>query len=170
MSTFGKFLSGIFRLIVMLLSVVAAIWMMQFPVLMNQYEEVLVSARETARPVYDETQRQAFQENYAPEAYLETLMRKSEPSDSLQVVYNTLKHFQAYDEKVTALSEAPIWKRPWVFWNISDKTTREAIDFKPQLLLDTEGITYGVIGVLLLSIVLFLLAWPLRKWRKKNAS
>ena len=165
----GKIFSGIGQLIARILCVAAALLFLQIPVYIDQYLNVLIQAREEARPTYESTQRVAFQQNYSPEAYLDAMSNRVSNTDSLQLVRNTLERYNSYDEKIQAISDAPLWKKPWVFYQKSEKSIREAMDFRPGVNLDQESLTYGLIGILLCSFLLYLVAWPIRRLGRKSS-
>ncbi len=161
---------GIWQFIERCLCVAVALIFLQIPVYIDQYVEVLAQAREEARPVYEETQRRAFQENFSPEAYLNAIADTTANADSVQLLRNSLEHYQDYDQSIKRINGAEPWKRPYVFYTESKRSIRQAMDFKPGVNLDVESLVYGLIGVLLCSLLLFLLTTPVRKARRKRKS
>ncbi|MCI4669955.1 MAG: DUF2937 family protein [Bacteroidia bacterium] len=157
------------QLLARILCAAAALLFMQIPIYIEQYTDILVEARDEARPVFEATQRLAFQNNFSPEAYLDAMDGEVANQDSLQLVKNTLMRFREYDENIEIISQAPLWKKPIVFMQHSEKSIREAMEFVPSINTDVESLLYGLMGILLCSFVLYLLAWPIRRARKNRS-
>lgn len=170
MKRLANILSGFWQLLARIICAAAAVLFLQIPVYMDQYTGILVQAREEARPVFEATQRRAFQRNFSPEAYLDALELEVSNSDSLEMIRSTFGRYNEYDQKIAAITQASTWKKPLVFMQQSEKRVREAMEFEPGFNYDTESLTYGLLGVLLCSFFLSLLTWPFRRMARRRKS
>lgn len=159
-------LKGLWQILARITCAAAAIFLMQVPVYIDQYVDILTHARAEAQPTYESTQRKAFQRNFSPEAFLEAAELEVQNKDSLQLVVNTFERYQTYDEQINAINGASIWKKPIIFSQVSEKKVREAMEFKPGLNDSWESLIYGLVGILLATILLNLLVLPFRRRQK----
>lgn len=158
-----KWIRSIGRLIDRILCTAAAILCMQIPIYMNQYLDTLAEARNRELPTYEENMRQAliFHQTY-PE-YFEKLRRRGFDRDSLSIVEHTFYNYQSHDSIFQALDKSPKWKKPIVFVQHYDANLALGVDFWPGIPPWRQALVYGIIGIVLCSLVLGLGGWLIGK-------
>lgn len=147
----------------------AAILFMQIPIYVDQYTTTLIEARDREQPVFEENMRQALIFHQSYPAYFESLRHKGFDSDSLAIVEQTFQRYQAHDTLIQQLTIAPAWKKPFILlWNY-DANTALGVDYWPGLPAWREAIVYGTAGILVCSLILWIISWPIRRWNRERS-
>lgn len=146
-------------------TVLMAVILSQVPVYMNQYTQVLSGAHLESESTYLELEARAAQYSQTVEAFLYELTQNEDPKvkDNAEVSLNTVERYLDYDKALKSLQGSNAFTRPFNFIKHFDKRIRSALDFKPGMLLNWEGFTYGVIGVILAMILMGFFAKVFKK-------
>jgi hypothetical protein len=137
------------------LAVVLAITAAQAPLYYAQYTQVLAGVRLEAETRYLELQREAQRLQMSVEAFVTRHEASREPvfQASGRIHRNTLNRYRQYDAAWQALRSASPLQKPERLRRYYDQRIHAAVQFQPGLPLNTEGLVWAGIGLLL--------AWPL---------
>lgn len=137
-------------------TVLLAVIFSQIPIYMNQYTQVLSGAHLESESTYLELEARAAQYDQTVEAFLYELTQNQDPKvkDNAEVSLNTVERYLDYDKALKSLEGSNAFTRPFNFIKHFDNRIRAALKFKPGILLNWEGFTYGVIGVILAMILM----------------
>ncbi|TAJ50877.1 MAG: DUF2937 family protein [Nevskiaceae bacterium] len=137
------------------LAVVLAITAAQAPIYYAQYTQVLAGVRLEAEARYLELQQEARRLHMSVEAFVTRHEASGEPTfqASGRIHRNTLTRYRLYDTAFQALRSASPTQKPERLWRYFDRRIHDAVQFQPGLPINTEGLVWASLGLLL--------AWPL---------
>lgn len=146
-----------------MLAVVLAITVAQAPLYYAQYTQVLAGVRLEAEARYLELQKEAQQLHMSVEAFVTRHEASRDPAfqASGRIHRNTLNRYRQFDAAWRDLSSASPAQKPERLWRHYDRRIHEAVQFQPGLPLNTEGLVWGGIGLLLAWLLAALARWLL---------
>ncbi len=162
------------RLLDRVVCVLGAVFFAQAPEFFQQYLQRLGGH-------LDEARRQLLQfENVAVQSgiSLDQLAAQTRASSEITVarlggvIQATIDRVESLAQAQTALMDASVWSRPFVFLRTMDTDIARATAhlFKPAVPTTAEGLAYALVG-LIVALGLFqgLVRFPLWKWRQLRA-
>ncbi|MEL6631077.1 MAG: DUF2937 family protein [Bacteroidota bacterium] len=153
-----KLLRAIIRLLDRGLAVAFALIFVQIPVSMDLYEQVLVEAKDRVKPIYEDVEFRALNENFADkDEYLDELAREAANPDSVQLVRNSVHRYEEYIDAIATLEAHEFWERPWYIFKVYRSTIWQSVDYTPGIIWTWEGLAYAGLGILVYSLLLLLL-------------
>ncbi|MEL6134260.1 MAG: DUF2937 family protein [Bacteroidota bacterium] len=160
-----KVLRGIARLIDRILAVAFALAFVQIPVSMDLYEQVLEEAKDRVKPIYEDVEFRALNENFADkDEYLDELSRSTSNPDSVQLIRNAVHRYEEYVDAISILESHEFWERPWYIFKVYRSTIWQSVDYTPGILWTWEGLAYAGLGILIYSLILLILWRIVRRY------
>jgi hypothetical protein len=157
------------------LCVAGAVGLSQAPEFFQQYLQRLGGHLDEARRQLASFEVVAKQSGITLQQLIDTTKAQTaEPVAKLGgVIAETQARVESLATAETALREASVWERPFVFLSHLDHgiAARTWEVFKPAVPVTAEGFVYAAVGMLLaLAIYQLVIAWParllIRRWRK----
>lgn len=142
-----------------ILCVVAAVVMLQTPIYMNQYQNVLAGAQMEAALSYNRLTQIAADFDQTLREYLDELLANDNP----KVVANAeeddekVKRYESYTASLEAFQQANVFSRPFVFLRHYDPQLGNAVEFQPGLPITMEGFVYALLGILIAMLLIGLI-------------
>lgn len=155
-----------------ILAVVLAITAAQAPIYYSQYLQVLSGVRLEAEARYLELQKEAEQLHMSIEAFVTRHEANGDPAfqASGRIHRSTLNRYRQYDAAWQALNSASPSQKPARLWRHFDSRVHDAVQFKPGLPLDQEGLIWAGIGVLLAWLLATMGRWLLLPPPRRRSS
>ncbi len=139
-----------------ILCVAAAIVLLQAPIYMNQYQNVLAGAQQEAERSYLRLQQIAADFDQTLREYINELLTNVNP----KVVANAeedaekMARYEKYTASLAAFQQANVFSRPFVFLQHYDPALGSAVEFQPGLPITMEGFAYALVGIVLMMILI----------------
>lgn len=157
------------------LCVLGAIGLSQAPEFFQQYLQRLGGHLDEARLLLAPYEMLAKNSGVTLQQMIEVNRAQAEPLIAGQgdIIANLVVRVESLSVAETALREATLWERPFVFIRHvdADIAARAWEVFKPAVPVTAEGFVYAAVGmVLALGIYQLAVAWParalIRRWKK----
>lgn len=157
------------------LCVAGAITLSQAPEFFQQYLQRLGGHLDEARRVLVRFEAVARESGLTLTQLIETTRSEaSAPVAKLGgVMAEAQTRAQALAQAESALRDADMWARPWVFLRHVDTEIARGtwVVFKPAVPVTAEGFCYAAAGMLLaLGLYHFGIVWPLKTWSARRAA
>lgn len=142
-----------------IICVVAAVVMLQAPIYMNQYQNVLAGAQMEAALSYNRLTQVAADFDQTLREYLDELLANDNP----KVVANAeeddekVKRYESYTASLEAFQQANVFSKPFVFLSHYDPQLAHAVAFQPGLPITMEGFVYALLGILIAMLLIGLI-------------
>lgn len=133
---------------------VAALVLLQAPIYMNQYQNVLAGAQQEAERSFDRLREIAAGFDQTLDDYLAELLANDNP----KVVANAtedqekLDRYYGYTSALEGFEQASVFTRPFVFLRWYDPALASAVVFQAGLPITMEGFVYALLGILLMML------------------
>lgn len=153
-------------------SVAGALVFSQIPQIITQYTDVLSGALSEARRQVQTIREMAAQNGKTLEEFLQKHLNSSDPDfqGSGKIMQKSVERFLELDDAYQALLNAPVWKKPFLFFYHFDSELFRALHFQPALPLTPEGAIYAFVGILAGLLVYNILKSPLYLFGHKKAA
>lgn len=156
-----------------ILCVVAAVFLLQAPIYMNQYQNVLSGAQMESEISYERLRQIAADFDQTLTEYLGELLANDNPKvvANAEADQEQIDRYESYTEALGALQSASVLTRPFVFTSHYDPAIASAVVFEPGLPLTMEGFVYALVGIvgMMLLIALVKRIFGLNKRTKEIA-
>lgn len=142
-----------------IICVVAAVVLLQAPIYMNQYQNVLAGAQQEAALSFNSLAQIAADFDQTLREYLDELLANDNP----KVVANAeeddekIKRYESYTASLEAFQQANVFSRPFVFLGHYEQRLANAVEFQPGLPITMEGFVYALLGIVIAMLLIGLL-------------
>lgn len=135
--------------------VVFALAAAQFPMFYAQYTNTVAGAEAEAHARYDELERSAAQVQLSVDQFIEHHRDSNDPAfhASGEIHRNTVTRYRRLEAVLGRLRTAQPWEKPVVIAQVWDREIVTATRFEPGLPLTTEGLIYGLAGLILAALL-----------------
>lgn len=139
-----------------ILCVLAAVVLLQAPIYMNQYQNVLAGAQLESSLSYNSLRLIAAEFDQTLREYIDELLANDNP----KVVANAeeddekIKRYESYTASLEAFQQASVFSRPFVFLSNYDQRLGNAVEFQPGLPITMEGFVYALLGIVLMMLLI----------------
>lgn len=156
-----------------ILCVVAAIILLQAPIYMNQYQNVLSGAQMESEISYERLRQIAADFEQTLTEYLDELLANDNPKvvANAEADQEQVERYESYSDALESLQSASVMTRPFVFASHYDPAIASAVIFEPGLPMTMEGFVYALVGIvgMMLLIALIKRIFGLNKRTKEIA-
>ncbi|MCR9141230.1 MAG: DUF2937 family protein [bacterium] len=130
-------------------SALGAVALSQIPQLISQYYDVLTGALAEAKTNVDVFRAKAAELELDLQSFINEHITSGSPifRKSGEGMQLALDRYEAYGAAQSALRDASVWERPFVFFQHLDATLFAALEFRPGLPLTVEGAVYALVGI-----------------------
>ncbi len=139
------------RVFIVLVALAAA----QFPMFYAQYANTVAGAEAEAHARYEELQRSAAQVQLTVDQFIEHHRGSSDAAfqASGEIHRSTVTRFRRLEAALGRLRSAQPWEKPVVLAQVWDRDLFAATRLQPGLPLTTEGLLYGLAGLILAALL-----------------
>lgn len=132
-------------------SALGAIALSQIPQLISQYYDVLTGALSEANTNVQVFRNKAGEVGMDLRAFINEHLSSSSPvfQKSGEGMQLAVDRYESYQAAHTALGDASVWERPFLFFRHLDTNLFAALEFRPGLPLTVEGAVYALVGIVL---------------------
>lgn len=132
-------------------SALGALALSQIPQLISQYYDVLTGALSEATRNVEVFRSKAAEVGLDLTSFINEHLKSNSPvfQKSGEGMQLALDRYDAYQAAHTALADASVWERPFIFFRYFDSTLFAALEFRPGLPLTVEGAVYALVGIVL---------------------
>jgi hypothetical protein len=130
-------------------SVLGAVALSQIPQLISQYYDVLTGALAEARTNVQVFRSKAAEVGLDLRSFINEHLTSGSPvfQKSGEGMRLAVDRYESYEASASALADASVWERPFVFFRHLDSSLFTALEFRPGLPLTVEGAVYALVGI-----------------------